>query len=75
MKYNFGILFTVALYVLDMPGIFHCKGQAWFRKSTGSGGDHRLSTVDFLGSSNGVYTSDASNDHMTALVVQCKETW
>ena len=26
---------------------------------------------DFLGS----YTSDASNDHMAALAVQCKETW
>ena len=29
---------------------------------------------DFLGSPDGVYTSDASNDHMTALAVQCKET-
>ena len=29
---------------------------------------------DFLGSPDGVYTGDASNDHMTALAAQCIET-
>ena len=43
-KYNFGILFIVA-NVMHIPGIFHCKGQALSRKSTGSGRHHRLSTV------------------------------
>ena len=73
MKYYFGILFTMANYVMHIPGIFYCKWKAWSRQWTGSGGDHRLSTVGLPGSSDGVYTSGASNDHMTA--VQCKETW
>ena len=36
---------------------------------------HQLSTVGLPGGRDGVYTSDASNDQMTALAVQCKETW
>ena len=51
IKYNFGILFTVANYVMHIPGIFHCKGQAWSRHSIGSGGHHRPSIVRLTGQS------------------------
>ena len=51
IKYNFGILCTMTNYVMHIPGIFHCKGQAWSRQSIGSGGRHQLSTVGLPGQS------------------------
>ena len=29
IKYNFGIVFAMANYVMWTTGIVHCKGQAW----------------------------------------------
>ena len=74
-KYNFGILFTMANYVMHIPGIFHCKGQAFSRQSTGSGGHHRLSTVGLPEQSWWSLYQWCQTDHMTALAVQCKGTW
>ena len=73
IEYNFSILVTVANYVMHMPFILRNR----------LGPDSQLGqalTIDFLlwdfrGSPDGVYTSDACNDFMTALAVQCKETW
>ena len=69
IKYNCGILFTVANFITHIPAIFHCKGQALFRQSIGPGGHHQLSTAGLPGQSwwNWFYTIDASNDQMTTL--------
>ena len=59
--------------LMHISGISHCKGQAWSRRSTGSDGHYLL--WDFLGSPDEIYTSDASNNHIITLAVQCKKTW
>ena len=74
-KYDFGILFTMSNYVMHIPGIFHCNGQALSRQSTGSGGHYRLSTVGLPEQSWWSLYQWCQNDHMTALAVQCKGTW
>ena len=76
IKYNFGITFVVANYILHIA-------LAYFIISSRFGPDSRLEQVEppstmYCGSSGNsteVDTSDASNDERAAFAVRRKETW